>query len=119
MDNVIYRGNTEEERLESAIHYTSLMNLIERFRAGQVYCTSKELEALTLAIQVTIPLLAELPQQPVTGPEVAGTGDEQAAGPVPGAPLQPATATPVAPPETGGTQKPVTAKGTRLPRQVM
>ena len=64
-DQIIYRGDTEAERLESAVIFTSLMNFLERMQAGQIYCTSGELRAVRECVNIATPWFVELPQQPV------------------------------------------------------
>lgn len=64
VEDLIYRGETEDERIESAVTYTSLMNLFERFRAGHIYCTSHELAAFAKCMDIAVPYWVEVPQQP-------------------------------------------------------
>lgn len=111
-EEIIYRGDTEEERIESAVTYTSLMNLVERFRAGQVYCTSQELAAFIKCLDVAIPYWIEIPQPPVMMPEGAPMA------PVPMAPVTAPAGAPVAPVPSGQQQNPPDPAGSKGPRRI-
>jgi hypothetical protein len=69
MDTLQYRGRTEDERLEAAIYYDRIKNMIERMQRTGFPLTTGDVEALQFCIDVLI-VAPAAPVQEAPAPRV-------------------------------------------------
>ena len=80
MEALQYRGRTEEDRLEAAIFYDRIRNMIERMQRTGFPLTTGDVEALNFCIDVLVATTAAV-QEPAPVPPAAGEPQEPAPAP--------------------------------------
>ncbi len=83
MEALQYRGRTEDDRLEAAIFYDRIRNMIERMQRTGFPLTNGDIEALNFCVDVLVVAPAAVQEPVAQAPRAPGPAPELEPDPAP------------------------------------